>query len=87
MFGAPGSGSVKSESAFNLLSMMLEYDPAKRITAEEALNHPYFNEDPKPAMKFVFFLFYLERLEQEDKRRNNVECIENWVCESLFKIN
>jgi serine/threonine protein kinase len=41
----------KSESAFNLLSALLEYDPAKRITADKALNHPYFQEDPKPIMK------------------------------------
>ncbi|KAJ1565244.1 Cyclin-dependent kinase 8 [Nowakowskiella sp. JEL0078] len=37
-----------TENAFNLLSKMLEYDPSKRITAEEALNHPYFKDLPLP---------------------------------------
>ena len=41
----------KSEAGYNLLAALLEYDPMKRITAEKALNHPYFQEDPKPAMK------------------------------------
>lgn len=27
---------------------MLAYDPLKRITAEDALNHPYFQEHPRP---------------------------------------
>jgi cyclin-dependent kinase 8/11 len=39
------------ESATKLVSKMLEFDPAKRISAEEALNHTYFQEDPKPKMK------------------------------------
>jgi cyclin-dependent kinase 8/11 len=34
-----------------LLSQLLEYDPLKRISAEKALSHPYFQEDPKPVMK------------------------------------
>lgn len=34
-----------SESAKNLLKRMLEVDPDKRITAQEALSHPYFKED------------------------------------------
>jgi len=37
-------------TAFDLLTKMIEYDPAKRITAEEALKHPYFKEPPLPAM-------------------------------------
>jgi len=32
----------KSKSGLNLLTSMLEYDPKRRITAEEALDHPYF---------------------------------------------
>lgn len=35
-----------SEIGFDLLNRMLIYDPKKRITAEEALNHPWFNEQP-----------------------------------------
>lgn len=33
---------------FNLLSKMLEYDPIKRITAAQALEHEYFRNDPIP---------------------------------------
>ncbi|KAG4087981.1 Serine/threonine-protein kinase SSN3 [Neocallimastix lanati (nom. inval.)] len=40
----------KNKSGFNLLTSMLEYDPKKRITAEEALDHPYFKEEPLPVM-------------------------------------
>ncbi|AQK66278.1 Cyclin-dependent kinase E-1 [Zea mays] len=34
--------------AFDLLSKMLEYDPRKRITAAQALEHEYFRMDPLP---------------------------------------
>jgi cell division cycle 2-like protein len=28
---------------------MMTYDPSKRITAQEALKHPWFSEHPLPA--------------------------------------
>jgi cell division cycle 2-like protein len=37
-----------TEAAFDLLNRFLTYDPAKRITAAEALRHPYFMENPPP---------------------------------------
>ena len=33
---------------FDLLSKMLEYDPQKRITAAQALEHDYFRSEPLP---------------------------------------
>mmetsp|Transcript_20555 Transcript_20555/g.39651 ORF Transcript_20555/g.39651 Transcript_20555/m.39651 type:complete len:205 (+) Transcript_20555:507-1121(+) len=36
-----------TKKGLELLSMMLTYDPCKRITAEKALAHPYFTESPK----------------------------------------
>ena len=34
--------------AYDLLSRMLEYDPRKRITAAQALEHEYFKMEPLP---------------------------------------
>jgi len=40
--------SCLTENGLDLLSRMLYYDPAKRITATEALKHPWFKEKPAP---------------------------------------
>ena len=40
-----------TSQGLNLLRKMLEYDPTKRIKAEEALNHEYFKELPLPTIK------------------------------------
>ena len=37
-----------SGMAKDLLLGLLEYDPTKRLTAAEALRHPFFGEDPVP---------------------------------------
>lgn len=31
------------------MARMLAYDPAQRITAQEALSHEYFTKGPKPS--------------------------------------
>ncbi|KAF2838307.1 serine/threonine-protein kinase MAK [Patellaria atrata CBS 101060] len=48
----PSNSSVDSpgQEGFSLLSGLLEYDPQKRLTAEKALQHPYFTTGEKPSM-------------------------------------
>ncbi|KAF9921327.1 hypothetical protein FBU30_008681 [Linnemannia zychae] len=43
-----------TENGLDLMSKMLTYDPARRITAEEALKHPYFSEAPPPKHPSMF---------------------------------
>ncbi|KAI9475056.1 hypothetical protein LPJ78_005638 [Coemansia sp. RSA 989] len=43
-----------TDSAFDLLLKMLTLDPSQRITATEALSHPYFSEHPPPKDPSMF---------------------------------
>ncbi|KAJ2743735.1 hypothetical protein GGI20_003523 [Coemansia sp. BCRC 34301] len=43
-----------TEMAMDLLTRLLTLDPKQRITAEEALNHPYFAEMPPPKDPSMF---------------------------------
>ncbi|KAJ1801628.1 hypothetical protein LPJ59_000117 [Coemansia sp. RSA 2399] len=46
--------SGMTDAAFDLMSRLLTLDPAQRITAEDALNHPYFDEAPPPKHPSMF---------------------------------
>lgn len=51
-FNVPNNADLAlSKNGMDLLTRLLEYDPEKRITAAEALEHPYFKEDPIPVIK------------------------------------
>ncbi|GME74151.1 unnamed protein product [Ambrosiozyma monospora] len=43
-----GSNNGTNKNCLKLLSELLEYDPSKRITASDSLNHKWFQENPKP---------------------------------------
>ncbi|TYZ64627.1 hypothetical protein PybrP1_012138 [[Pythium] brassicae (nom. inval.)] len=40
--------SAASEDALDLLAKLLKFNPLERITAADALNHPYFRNAPAP---------------------------------------
>eukprot|EP00743_Colponemidia_sp_Colp-15_P010438 GILK01011494.1.p1 GENE.GILK01011494.1~~GILK01011494.1.p1 ORF type:complete len:420 (+),score=64.41 GILK01011494.1:33-1262(+) len=44
----PSKFPDESKACLDLLNRMLTYDPAHRISAQEALRHPYFLEKPLP---------------------------------------
>lgn len=42
-----------TSSGFDLFDKLLQYDPDRRITAAEALQHPWFSEAPLPQSMYV----------------------------------
>uniref|UniRef100_A0A7S3KTR7 Cyclin-dependent kinase 2 homolog n=1 Tax=Euplotes crassus TaxID=5936 RepID=A0A7S3KTR7_EUPCR len=44
------SSSKADDYALDLIAKMLLYDPNKRISAADALNHPYFHSEPLPCL-------------------------------------
>ena len=47
-FAFSGGQVTLSDKGFDLLEGMLCYDPSRRLTAKEALDHPWFTEVPRP---------------------------------------
>lgn len=43
-------------TAINFLSKLFTYDPDKRMNARDALSHSWFQEDPHPTYKSVWFI-------------------------------
>ncbi|WAQ84627.1 hypothetical protein PtA15_5A200 [Puccinia triticina] len=46
-----------TEAGIDLMNKLLTYDPIQRISADEALKHPYFNETPLPKHPDAFQSF------------------------------
>uniref|UniRef100_A0A5B6ZT37 cyclin-dependent kinase n=2 Tax=Davidia involucrata TaxID=16924 RepID=A0A5B6ZT37_DAVIN len=60
---------VLSDSGFDLLNKLLTYDPEKRITAEAALNHEWFQEVPLPKSKDFMPTFPAQHAQDRRMRR------------------
>ena len=52
-------GRFNSKEAFELLRQLFAYDPDSRLTAKEALQHRWFQEEPKPTLKYVAYALKL----------------------------
>ncbi|KAG6398734.1 hypothetical protein SASPL_140203 [Salvia splendens] len=60
---------VLSDTGFDLLNRLLTYDPDKRISAEEALNHEWFSEVPLPKSKEFMPTFPAHHAQDRRMRR------------------
>lgn len=50
---------MKSKPAWEFLKETFIYDPDKRLTAEAALRHAWFLEEPRPRAKYECSALYL----------------------------
>jgi cell division cycle 2-like protein len=70
-----------TENCLDLLSKLLTYDPLQRITADEALKHPYFEESPAPAHPDSFGSF--PSVAAGEKKRNSPNAPERLADQKL----
>ena len=47
------SSKIRSKEGYDLLRQLFAYAPDKRLTAREAMNHKWFQDDPKPTTKYA----------------------------------
>ncbi|TPX34514.1 hypothetical protein SmJEL517_g02841 [Synchytrium microbalum] len=57
-----------TENGLDLMSGLLVYDPSKRLTAEQALKHPFFSEHPPPKPTELFPTFPSKGLGEKKRR-------------------
>ncbi|KAL8150992.1 hypothetical protein V2J09_020800 [Rumex salicifolius] len=60
---------VLSDAGFDLMNKLLTYDPEKRMTAEEALQHEWFQEVPLPKSKVFMPTFPAQHAQDRRVRR------------------
>ncbi|XP_042501966.1 cyclin-dependent kinase G-2-like [Macadamia integrifolia] len=60
---------ILSDAGYDLLIKLLAYDPEKRITAEDALNHEWFHEVPLPKSKDFMPTFPAQHAKDRRLRR------------------
>lgn len=65
------SNSVFFKNLLDLLKKIFVYDPAYRITAKQALNHPWFKEMAPPDDGTEAFKIRLQRIRDEEERKRN----------------
>uniref|UniRef100_A0A4W4DW67 cyclin-dependent kinase n=1 Tax=Electrophorus electricus TaxID=8005 RepID=A0A4W4DW67_ELEEL len=61
-------GALLSDQGFDLMNKFLTYCPAKRISADEALMHEYFQETPRPIEPSMFPTWPAKSEQQRVKR-------------------
>ena len=47
---------LRAYQAYDLLTKLFIYNPDKRITAKDALEHKWFQDDPKPNRKYAVLI-------------------------------